>query len=83
MPGYCTFTATTRPSRVTALCTWPIDAAAIGVSPQSRKTLRGSPSSSVTTCVASAGAIGGASAWSVASACCASSGSDSMMKPIS
>ena len=29
-PGYCTFTATTRPSCQTALCTWPIDAAAAG-----------------------------------------------------
>ena len=30
MPGYWTFTATARPSRVIARCTWPIDAAAIG-----------------------------------------------------
>src|SRR5947199_4793 len=29
-PGYCTFTATTRPSGMTARCTWPIDAAATG-----------------------------------------------------
>ena len=30
-PGYCTLTATVRPECVTARCTWPIDAAAIGV----------------------------------------------------
>lgn len=29
-PGYCTLTATGRPSRHTARCTWPIDAAATG-----------------------------------------------------
>ena len=30
-PGYCTLTATARPSWVMARCTWPIDADAIGV----------------------------------------------------
>ena len=30
MPGYCTLTATARPSWVIARCTCPIDAAAIG-----------------------------------------------------
>ena len=30
-PGYWTFTATARPSRVIARCTWPIEAEAIGV----------------------------------------------------
>ena len=30
MPGYCTLTATARPSAVMARCTWPIDAAAMG-----------------------------------------------------
>ena len=29
-PGYCTLTATSRPSRHTARCTWPIEAAATG-----------------------------------------------------
>ena len=46
-PGYCTFTATTRPSCQTALCTWPIDAAAAGLSSNSAKRARqSSPSSS-------------------------------------
>ena len=29
-PGYCTFTASIFPSLVITLCTWPIEAAAIG-----------------------------------------------------
>ena len=37
-PGYCTFTATARPSRVMARCTWPIDAAAIGTGSHSANT---------------------------------------------
>ena len=32
MPGYCTLTATTRPSLSVALCTWASEAEAIGVS---------------------------------------------------
>ena len=36
-PGYCTFTATSRPPRVTARCTCPIDAAAIGTGSHSRE----------------------------------------------
>ena len=30
MSGYCTFTATARPSRSTPRYTWPMDAAAMG-----------------------------------------------------
>ena len=41
-PGYCTFTATSRPSRSTARWTWPIDAAATGTGSQSRKRRSGS-----------------------------------------
>ena len=40
-PGYCTFTATARPSWVMARCTWPIDAAAIGIGSHSANTLLG------------------------------------------
>ena len=40
-PGYCTFTATSRPSCVRARCTWPIDAAAIGVGSHVAKTRAG------------------------------------------
>ena len=39
-PGYWIFTATSRPSRYTALCTWPIDAAAAGSSSNSLKRSR-------------------------------------------
>ena len=45
-PGYCTLTATVRPSRVTARWTWPIEAAAAGSGDQSRKIRSGSPPSS-------------------------------------
>ena len=82
-PGYCTFTATTRPSGITARCTWPIDAAATGIGFQSRKSFSGSaPSSSRTTPSARLGAIGGTSACSVASAACASGGRPSAMNEI-
>ena len=40
MSGRCTLTATTRPSRSAARCTWPSDAAAIGVSSNDRERLR-------------------------------------------
>ena len=40
-PGYCTLTATSRPSGRTARCTWPIEAAATGMGFQSRKKLAG------------------------------------------
>ena len=54
MPGYWTLTATARPSRVTARCTCPIEAAAIGRGSQ-RANARsgGAPSSSSTTAAAS------------------------------
>ena len=62
-PGYCTLTATIRPSGMTARCTCPIDAAATGSGLQSRKSFSGSaPSSSRTTFSARLGAIGGTSA---------------------
>ncbi len=68
-PGYCTFTATARPSLVMARWTWPIDAAAIGFGSQVSNTCSGgAPSSSCTTCAASSALIGGAFAWSSASA---------------
>jgi len=60
MPGYCTLTATARPSWVIARCTWPIEAAAIGSGSQVAKARSGGwPSSSVMTCAASSGLIGG------------------------
>ena len=60
IPGYCTLTATARPSWVMARCTCPIDAAAIGSGSQVAKTSPGgAPSSSVITCAASSGLIGG------------------------
>ena len=80
-PGYCTFTATSRPSRSVARWTWPIDAAATGSGFHSRNRWSGSlPSSSRTTCSARLGAIGGTSACRVASAARASGGSPSAMK---
>ena len=46
MPGYCTLTATARPSWVIARCTCPIDAAAIGSGSQRANTCSGGPPSS-------------------------------------
>ena len=68
-PGYWTFTATLRPSFHTARCTWPIDAAAAGVSSNSANSDRqSSPSRSASTlCTVRAG-IGGAASWSLVSA---------------
>ena len=37
MPGYCTLIARRRPSRASAACTWPIEAAAIGVNEKREK----------------------------------------------
>ena len=48
-PGYCTFTATARPSWVTARCTWPIDAEAIGSRSNDANTVSGSPPNSART----------------------------------
>ena len=51
MPGYCTLTATARPSWVIARCTCPIEAAAMGSGSQRAKARSGGrPSSSLTTC---------------------------------
>ena len=68
-PGYCTFTATARPSWVMARCTWPIDAAAIGVGSHVANTSSGGrPSSCWTTSAASSALMGGALACSSARA---------------
>ena len=68
-PGYCTFTATGRPSVVTARCTWPIDAAASGSSSHSANSSpMDRPRASSTVARANSDAIGGALAWSSASA---------------
>ncbi len=68
-PGYCTFTATTRPSCQTALCTWPIDAAAAGTSSNSAKRVRqSSPSSSRRIAWIDSAGSGGAASWSLVSA---------------
>ena len=68
-PGYWTLTATFRPSGSTARWTCPTLAAATGSGSQWRKMRSGSsPSSCRTTSAARLGAIGGASACSVASA---------------
>ena len=81
-PGYCTLTATSRPSGVTARCTCPMLAAATGRSPhvEEHPLGRAVRASDFTTSAASVGAIGAASACSVASASWASSGSASKMK---
>jgi hypothetical protein len=62
-PGYCTFTATSRPSFSRARYTCPIDAAATASSPKSSKTsLSRSPrSSSITFRIRSNGTRGAAS----------------------
>ena len=67
-PGYWIFTATRRPSRHTASCTWPMDAAAAGVSLNSAKLSRqSSPSSLASTwCTVRAGS-GGADSCSFVS----------------
>ena len=65
-PGYCTFTATTRPSCQTALCTWPIDAAAAGMSSNSANRARqSSPSSSRRIAWIDSAGSGGAASWSL------------------
>lgn len=61
-PGYWILTATVRPSRATALCTWPIEAAAAGTSSKSRNFAvrhRG-PSSRASTSWTASGGRGGA-----------------------
>ena len=60
-PGYCTFTATARPSFVIARWTWPIDAAANGIGSHVVEELLGAIAElSATTCAASSEAIDGA-----------------------
>ena len=81
-PGYCTFTATSRPSGITARWTWPIDAAATGIGSQSRNSFSGS----VAQLLAGSrprpgwGPSGGTSACRVARAAWASGGRPSAMK---
>ena len=67
-PGYCTLTATSRPSFQTARCTWPIEAAAAGKSSNERNRWRhrGPRSSASTWCTVAAG-IGGAASCSLTS----------------
>ena len=64
-PGYWTLTATSRPSRHTARCTCPIEAAAAGVSSNevNWRRQRG-PSSSASTRWTTAAGMGGAASWS-------------------
>ncbi len=66
-PGYWILTATWRPSRQTALCTWPIEAAAAGRSSNSAKLARHSSPMSLarTLCTVRAGS-GGADSCSLA-----------------
>src|SRR5215469_7286053 len=64
-PGYWIFTATWRPSRQTARCTWPIDAAAVGLSSNSVNLSRQSgPRSSASTRYTVRDGSGGADSWS-------------------
>ncbi len=60
-PGYCTLTATSRPSCHTARCTWPMEAAAVGLSSNDwNSSCQSSPSRSFSTpCTVRVG-IGGA-----------------------
>ena len=67
-PGYCTLTATSRPSFHTARCTCPIEAAAAGASSNERNRRRhcGPSSAASTLCTVAAG-IGGAASCSLVS----------------
>ena len=68
-PGYCTLTATSRPSDQTARCTWPIEAAAAASPSNSENRSRHrSPSWASRTRSTSAAGMGGASDWSLVSA---------------
>ena len=65
-PGYCTLTATSRPSCHTARCTCPIEAAAAGFSSNSRNNSRQSaPIRSSSTAWTVRVGIGGAASWSL------------------
>ncbi len=66
-PGYWILTATSRPSRHTALWTWPIEAAALGVSSKDwnfEVRQRGPSSSARTACTVAVGSAG-ADSWSL------------------
>ena len=67
-PGYWILTATSWPSAQTARCTWPIEAAAAGLSSNDAKRLRhdGPSSRAITWCTTDAG-IGGAASCSCVS----------------
>ena len=65
-PGYCTLTATSRPSAQRPRCTWPIEAAAAGSSSNSTSCERQPVPSSLAEHVVHGGAgIGGAESWSL------------------
>ena len=67
-PGYWILTATSRPSCHTARCTWPIEAAAAGLSSNSANRSRQSaPSCSASTLCTVAAGIGGAASCSLVS----------------
>ena len=64
-PGYCTLTATSRPSCQTARCTWPMDAAADGSSSNEvNRCLHPGPSSRASMACTAARSIGGAESCS-------------------
>ena len=67
-PGYWIFTATWRPSCQVARCTWPMEAAAVGLSSKSAKLSRqsGPRSATSTLCTVPAGS-GGADSCSLVS----------------
>ena len=68
-PGYWILTATSRPSRHTARCTWPMEAEAAGTSSNSGSLAcaqRGPSSRARMACTRSA-PIGGADSWSLVS----------------
>ena len=65
-PGYWILTATSRPSSQRALCTWPIDAAAAGLSSNSANLARqSSPRSAASTLCTVAAGSGGADSCSL------------------
>ena len=64
-PGYCTLTATSRPSCHTARCTWPIEAAAAGVSSKDGTgAASGGPARRASTLCTAEDGIGGAESCS-------------------
>ena len=80
MSGYCTFTATTSPSFVTARCTWPSEAEAAGCgSKLSKRVAQSGPSSAIMRRRTNAGPMGGACDCSWDSSCAYSAGSASGM----